>query len=281
MRSATTLGALLWLVQGCVELPSGDATAEDALVDSGLGLGSSIDGGLRRPPTGAPYLGPQCESADPESSVIIAGDAGAPELVTGSDGGAPRAASAGGPDVEGSAGGAALSSHATPAGRVGQLVISELMSNPAALSDTDGEWIELYNPSPSETVALDGCALDDGSTSKSLAAGARVAPLGFATLARSAKVGFIPTQALSFSFGNSDDSVALICNGVEIDRVRYGAGFPLAAGASMSLAPSALDATANDDPAAWCLGTDADALGERGTPGVANPPCELDDAGVL
>jgi hypothetical protein len=158
-------------------------------------------------------------------------------------------------------------------------VISELMSNPAALADNDGEWIELYNPSASDSLALDGCALDDGSTTRMLPAGAVLAPRAYATLARTAQVGFTPTLLVSFSLGNGDDSIALVCSGVEIDRVRYGAGFPLAAGASMSLDPGALDAAANDQPSAWCLGSDVDALGERGTPGADNPPCERGDAG--
>jgi hypothetical protein len=279
MRSATTLGALLVVMQACVELPSGDGAGQNDVADSGLGLGSSLDGGRHRPPTGSPYLGPQCDNAELASSVIIAGDAGSLPIASGRDGGPPRAGSTGA-----TAGGGSMSAGAPSAtnapGRAGQLVISELMSNPAALRDDDGEWIELYNPSASESVALDGCTLDDGSATKALAAGVRVAPLGYATLARSAQVGFVPTQLLSFSLGNTDDSVALICGGVEIDRVSYGAGFPLAAGASMSLTATALDAIANDDANAWCLGTEPDASGERGTPGAANPPCELDDAGT-
>jgi hypothetical protein len=68
-----------------------------------------------------------------------------------------------------------------------------------------------------------------------------------------------------------------VCSGVVIDRVSYGAGFPLAAGASMALDPAALDATSNDHGSAWCLGRDG-ASGDLGTPGAANPACADDDA---
>lgn len=272
---------LALLSQACVALPSGDAPEPGSERDAGLALGPLDGGGLHKPPIGAPYTGPQCDNAQLASSVIVAGDASVVPIDEGSD---PRrpAGTAG----NASAGGTGEMSEppAAPSSaslRAGEVVISELMSNPAAVSDTDGEWIELYNPSRSQAVSLDGCAIDDGSAIKALMAGARIAPLGYVTLARSTQVGFAPTQVLSFSLGNSDDSVALVCAGVEIDRVRYGAGFPLAAGASMSLAATALDAVANDDASAWCLGTATDALGERGTPGASNPPCGLEDAGAL
>ena len=140
MRSATTLGALLVVMQACVELPSGDGAGQDAVADSGLGLGSSLDGGGQRPPTGAPYLGPQCDNAELASSVIIAGDAGSLPLTSGGDGGLSRAGSAGGSAPSGSMNAGLSPSSANAAGRAGQLVISELMSNPAALPDSDGEW---------------------------------------------------------------------------------------------------------------------------------------------
>jgi hypothetical protein len=154
------------------------------------------------------------------------------------------------------------------------------MSNPAALRDDDGEWLELYNPSADVPVALDGCALDDGTAMRAITDGLHVPPHGFIAFARSAQVGFVPAQLLALSLGNAGDSVALICGGTVIDRVSYGAGFPLVAGASMSLDAAALDAGANDAPSAWCAGRTPDAIGELGTPGAANPPCDEDDAGA-
>jgi hypothetical protein len=110
--------------------------------------------------------------------------------------------------------------------------------------------------------------------------GLRVPPLGFLAFARTGQVGFVPAQLLAVSLGNAADSVALICGGTVIDRVSYGPGFPLVAGASMSLDPSALAASANDTPDVWCAGRTPDAIGELGTPGDTNPACEEDDAGA-
>jgi hypothetical protein len=159
-----------------------------------------------------------------------------------------------------------------------EIVITELMSNPALVSDTDGEWIELHNPSATP-LDLAGCALDDGGASKALAEALLVAPGAFITLARTEAAGFVPDRTLSFSLGNEGDAIALVCEGVTIDRVAYGPGFPLAAGISMALDPAAFDAASNDDAAAWCPSPRA-SYAEQGTPGMPNAPCHPDeDAG--
>jgi len=269
--------AVSFVLSACIEVPAAPAHDDGFLNDAGLELGSALDGGARRPPTGMPYTGPQCDEAEPPS-VTIAGDGGQlfdPEPRAGDEELAGTAGSGGSMAVAGSG------SDALAARRAGQLVVSELMSNPGALRDDDGEWVELYNPSSDASVALDGCALDDGAAMRAVMDGLRVPPLGFVVFARSAQVGFAPTQLLSLSLANSADSVALICAGTVIDRVSYGAGFPLVAGASMSLDPTALDSVANDAESAWCAGRTPDAIGELGTPGAANPACSgEDDAGT-
>ena len=46
---------------------------------------------------------------------------------------------------------------------LGQIVINEIMQNPSAVNDNQGEWFELYNAG-SMTVDLDGWTIkDDGS----------------------------------------------------------------------------------------------------------------------
>jgi hypothetical protein len=157
--------------------------------------------------------------------------------------------------------------------RAGQVVISEIMVNPELVSDTAGEWFELRNESASQGFELSGCSIDDGSAKPhALPAPLVLAPGAFVAIGRSAQVGFQADALLSFSFSNTADVLALICDGVEIDRVAYDSSFPLAAGASMSLDPGCADASCNDRASAWCLGRIAYAAG-FGTPGSANPPC--------
>jgi hypothetical protein len=99
------------------------------------------------------------------------------------------------------------------------------------------------------------------------------------TLGRGPEAGFTPDLVISLSLTNSSDTVALLCDGVEIDRVRYDASFPLRSGASLSLDPALMTPLENDDPASWCLGTE-DYGGDLGTPGLPNPSCSPADAGV-
>ena len=62
-------------------------------------------------------------------------------------------------------GGGALAASlaARPARAAGQIVITELMHNTTTISDDAGEWIEVYNPSPTVTYDLFGCDVSDTS----------------------------------------------------------------------------------------------------------------------
>lgn len=164
----------------------------------------------------------------------------------------------------------------------GQFVITELMIDPATLSDSEGEWIELYNTTR-DTFDLRGCELDDGGKSAhAIATSLRVEPHAYLTIARSTQPGFAPSYVATLSLTNSADTVALRCAGIEIDRVRYdkSAGYPIEPGASLALDPAHLDATDNDRADVWCASSESYGP-ERGTPGRANPSCSAgqDDAG--
>ena len=80
-------------------------------------------------------------------------------------------------------------------------------------------------------------------------------------------------QYSDIALTNDEDSIDLADgNGQIVDRVEYDAGlvFP---GASTSLAPDRLDASANDDPGSWCRAKSTMPNGDFGTPGAANDPC--------
>lgn len=160
----------------------------------------------------------------------------------------------------------------------GQLVITELMIDPQTLSDSQGEWIELHNVTQ-RTFELRGCELDDGAkAAHAIELSLRIAPAGYATLARQANPGFTPSIVMPLSLTNSGDRVAIRCGGREIDRVSYDQSFPLHSGASLALDPTRLDDRSH--PSAWCPGHDSYGP-ELGTPGAPNPSCEEDqDAGA-
>jgi len=155
----------------------------------------------------------------------------------------------------------------------GDLIITEIMADPASVTDNQGEWFELYNPSPDKSYNLRGCEIaDDNGAECAVDSDFILPPLGFATVARSDQPGFSPSHVCSgLSLTNSTpDQVIVRCKGVLIDRVAYEKA---KAGAGLSLDPAALDARANDEPSAWCWATQSYNGEDLGTPGAPNPTC--------
>lgn len=157
----------------------------------------------------------------------------------------------------------------------GDLVITELLADPQARPDADGEWFELYNPSDT-TWELEGCTLEsDPDESHAIMGSQLVAPGQRVVWARSAEPGFDPDYVYAgIVLANEDDALALTCDDEFIDLVGWDTADP---GRSRSLDPASTDAQLNDDDDAWCpapveAAPDADA----GTPGSPNPPCPAD-----
>ncbi|MDP7114605.1 MAG: lamin tail domain-containing protein, partial [Myxococcota bacterium] len=164
---------------------------------------------------------------------------------------------------------------------VGAVIVTEVMQNPAAVSDNDGEWFELHNTTGS-SIDLDGCELsDDDGLDHTIAGSLVVGGGGYLVLATEADPALNGGFSVDYEYGgglnltNGDDEVILSCGGLQIDRVGWddGATFPDPTGASMSLAPAYLDQYANDDGAHWCEATSTFGAGDQGTPGSANDPC--------
>lgn len=164
-----------------------------------------------------------------------------------------------------------------PARDAGDLVITEIMYNPAALADAQGEWFEVYNPG-SVGIDLLGCVLrDDGIDAHPFEDPFVVPPKTYVTFAASNLPGFSAGYVYphpKFQLGNGGDEVVIACGQVVIDKVAYDlASRPVVNGASLSLDPSALSAAANDSPSVWCAGTVDYRDGDLGSPNEANPAC--------
>jgi hypothetical protein len=169
----------------------------------------------------------------------------------------------------------------SPEVAVSAIVISEWLADPKAVSDADGEWLELFNASE-QPVDLTECAIGDGTDQQKLEPAVIMAPGAYASVARAAAPGFTPDLIAAFSLTNSADVIELRCAGVVIDRIDYdkAQGWVLRAGAATALDPASLDASDNDSPESWCLATDAFG-GDLGTPGLPNSACaSVDDAGA-
>lgn len=177
----------------------------------------------------------------------------------------------------------------------GDIIITEIMNNPDQVSDTVGEWFEVYNTT-ANPIDMNGWTLkDDGSNTHVIDAtvgGTTIVPAnGYLVLGRSSDTAENGNAPVDYSYGSdghtlgngSDEVVLVLPDGTtEIARINYdnGATFPDLTGASMQLDPSALNINDFDDGSNWCTSQSSYGLGDLGTPGAANeacaPTCEAD-----
>ena len=168
--------------------------------------------------------------------------------------------------------------------QAGGMIVTEIMKDPSAVSDTNGEWIELFNPIWMRQNIEGWTLSDDGGSSTILTnggAGIWVAGRGFRVLARKTdpNVNGGVTDAYGyngFTLSNGSDQVRLARpDGTLVDRVGYDDGdrWPDVSGASLQLEPDIESPYTNDQPGRWCSGMSPFGLGDMGTPGSANEDC--------
>jgi cysteine-rich repeat protein len=174
-------------------------------------------------------------------------------------------------------------------GNAGDIVITEIMQNPACVSDTAGEWFEIKNVSDRKLVLKGWRIYDKGTDKHVINQAVVIEPGAFAVLCRnkdSSTNGGVACayQWAGFQLGNDDDEILIadprdgLVDGVDYTGV---APFPDPNGKSMSLDLWHTNAVDNDNGANWCVAKEAipGGCGDLGSPGQANPPCgECPDA---
>ncbi|RMH16325.1 MAG: lamin tail domain-containing protein, partial [Acidobacteria bacterium] len=159
----------------------------------------------------------------------------------------------------------------------GQVVINEIMQNPAAVSDGAGEWFEIFNPT-AVGIDVDGWTIRDNDFDSHVIAngGPLVVPAGgFLVLSNNADpstnggVGVDYEYSGVFLANGADELVLIDGDGNEVDRVEWDGGplFPDPTGASMALIDPSLDNNAGGN---WCTASTPFGDGDFGTPGAAN-----------
>jgi hypothetical protein len=158
------------------------------------------------------------------------------------------------------------------------------MSNPTAVPDAQGEWIELHNTLPWR-LDMEGLVISDaGGDLFGLWNGGQGILVGPGA---SLVLGNNPDPATNggvrvdyaysgFVLANVADEIYVHTRqGVLLDAVEYStsAAWPLEAGRSTSLDPGATDPLLNDDPNQWCPATAPLPGGDSGSPGAANGVC--------
>ena len=163
----------------------------------------------------------------------------------------------------------------------GQIVITEMMPNPAAVSDARGEWFELYNAG-TDDVDIKGWKIRDVSSSSEhtlpntsfmIDAGTYLV----FTEESTDNGGITPDYDYSgITLGNSGTDGVTILNSLnEVqDTVSYTTSWPWGTGASMSLKDPTVSSptTVNDSSDNWCTepSTTTYGDGDSGTPGAAS-----------
>ncbi|MFC1991967.1 lamin tail domain-containing protein [Chloroflexota bacterium] len=160
-----------------------------------------------------------------------------------------------------------------------ELVINEVMANPQMVSDSEGEWIELYNPSNSD-IDIDGWTITDGETYHIIDNGVPliIPRRGYLILGANADTSINGGVNVAYAYGsyfdgglglaNSGDEVIIYePDGVEIDRMHYDSVLAGWGGFSLELVNPELD---NDYLGSWVRATTPYNGSDMGTPGAAN-----------
>ncbi len=171
------------------------------------------------------------------------------------------------------------------AASAGDLVITEFMKDPSAVTDGHGEWIELYN-AKAWRLDIEGVTLTDFSGASYVLAngglGILLAPGERYVLGNdddpATNGGVTVNQKWTgYSLKNSSDEILLYgTSGVLVDAVVYddGVRWPDTSGMSISLTAPVLDTVSNDNPGLWCHSSTVIQGGsDTGTPGQPNDVC--------
>jgi hypothetical protein len=161
----------------------------------------------------------------------------------------------------------------------GDILITEFMANPDAVSDANGEWLEIRNVT-NHDLLLNGLRLEDAGTNQHILASAEklVIPANsYWVLARNGNSltnGGVEVNYVyqDFILSNTSDQLILTsADGILIDQVSYDSGWPVISGASMELHPDFQSFNDNDQPDNWFQAKLPFGAGDKGSPGKDNP----------
>jgi len=174
------------------------------------------------------------------------------------------------------------------------IIITEIIQNPADVTDANGEWFEIYNYG-SYTINIDGWIIkDNDSESHTIDNGGtlNITAGDFLVLGVNSTSGengnyICDYQYSSFFLANGDDEIILMNGDVEVDRIEYdgGTNWPDPTGASMVFTGSVTDD--NNDGSKWTTASVrqqsfvVEAGDDKGSPGSSGDdqalPVELVD----
>lgn len=172
----------------------------------------------------------------------------------------------------------------------GELVITEIMNNPSAVSDTYGEWFEVQNQSDRDLLLNGLTILSSSGSEEHLVKPAdgefiELAPgeyfvFGINGTARDnggVDVGYVYDD---ITLSNESDTLSIMQGTHLVDAVSWdgGTSYPDPEGASLTLDPGFIDDELNDNAVYWCAATLVwRGSTDMGSPGGENELCTTYD----
>jgi hypothetical protein len=168
--------------------------------------------------------------------------------------------------------------------RPGDVVITEVMADPAEAFDTAGEWFEVQNVS-TRTVDLAGWQVSDLGGEAFTAEGPAVLEPGERWVFGvsddiSVNGGVLVDQVYArgaFELDNLSDTIALLVGENTVSLLEYDERYRPRPGRALSLDPFFTDGSTASLPEYWCPATSPMPAGDRGTPGRENDLCATVD----
>ncbi|HYO97582.1 MAG TPA: lamin tail domain-containing protein [Polyangiaceae bacterium] len=156
----------------------------------------------------------------------------------------------------------------------GDLIVSELMADPAAVSNAAGEWFELY---AHRDVDLNGLTLRSGSSKTSLSAPSclQLRAGTYALLARSDQpntnggLGGV-TAEVNLALANGASFLSIESGSSMVDEVSWTS---TRKGVALQLSSEALLASPTERQSSFCWATQSTDSGDLGSPGAPNERC--------
>jgi hypothetical protein len=158
------------------------------------------------------------------------------------------------------------------------------MYNPAALSDTEGEWFELYNHSDQSIDLMNLILGRDEANRHTITESLTLFPGAYMVFER---IDTATTASQAYVFGsnlllpNTGAVLSIFNEGTEAEpgalifSVDYGEpDFPVGSGASICLDPALLNANDASQGSSWCVSSSIYNTGDLGTPGTVNDACQ-------
>ncbi len=158
----------------------------------------------------------------------------------------------------------------------GDVIITEIMANPKLVSDSVGEWFEIYNQTDQD-IDLTNCEFSDNGSNHFTISELIIPATTYLVLARNDNPeengGLISDYTYTgYTLANTEDAIIFTCQTIEIDRVEYSTSldFVIPDGASLMLKDINYD---NNIGNSWCTSNNSYGDGDQGTPQAINGTC--------